>query len=75
MSGQSVVETHSGVSFSLKKERNSDTYFNMEGSALDKNTDNSCIKAESMVNAMVGIHGKPLDCFYFLREGGDRSDT
>lgn len=50
-------------------------YIEIKGSALDKNTDNSCIKAEYMVNAMVGIHGKPLDCFYFLREGGDRSNS
>ena len=48
-------------------------YIEIEGFALDRNIDNSCIKAEYIVNVMVGIHGKPLDCFYFLGEGGDKS--
>lgn len=48
-------------------------YIEIKGLALDRNIDNSSIKAEYMVIVMVGIHGKPLDCFYFLREGGDKS--
>lgn len=45
----------------------------IKGLALDRNIDNSYIEAEYTVNVVVGIHGKPLDCFYFLREGGDKS--